>query len=1262
MRIQWPYIYRCMMTVLCLLSSMSHADIICSDSTTSHTVGTLYDAGGSSNYSNNQTCGFLIQPAGAGDITLSFSAFEYEYRYDYLRVYDGTSTSGSLLGSFTGSSVPSDVTATSGAMYVVHDTDYSSTRAGFVATWSTASALSPVAEWHFDESEWTGAANEVLDAVGSLSGIAVNGATTVASGQVCGAAFFDGVDDYVNVAGIHEHLTSTASMSFWVNTTQVGDDTSWQAPGIAGIEEAGGGDDIFWGWLDSSGRIGLTKGNGNKAQSASIHDGSWHHVVLTRDSSSGQLSVYVDGSFITSVTGTIGDVTRSFSGIGRIEDTGGTPEYFSGQLDELLVFDTVISATQVQSIYTHQLAGNSWDGTVRGCDLSPVAEWRFEDESWTGDANEVVDSSGNDYHGQLVSGASLQASNPALSGSTGTCGYGSFSQGMVSVSNLPVSASTDAKTTVSFWMRWDGTNAAMPIGWSHYDLWFYNGSFGFNTWNNDIYGISSSSLSGGWHHITAEFTNGYSPVASNRLWVDGVEQSLSQRIGRPSSSYRSAGSNFRIGGASNSSYYRFYGDLDEVKIFNGSLNQSQVVEVMNQTHPCGSTAVGSFVITHDNRGLYCLDESISVSARDSDGALMTTFSDAITLDTQTGTGSWSLVSGSGSVVDAVSNDGLAVYTFAEGDNGTASFALTYAEGALTINVDAYNDDARDDDTEGDLIFSATGFSVTHTPLSNPPVTPINDPISSPKNSAEAFTLALAAYGVDPNSGQCGIIETYAGNKNITLVTDYSNPTTGTLSASGSGLVTFTAGQAVLATQYNDVGEISITVSDTSASMTGQSNPFVVKPTDFSISVTDNPTTTTSGSGFMAAGEAFTTTVQALNTQGDPTPNYGNEQVPEGVTVSIDSLVFPSGGSLGVLNNASSFTKIADNSFRNTAMSWSEVGSIRLSAAVADANYLGSGDVNSSASETVGRFYPYDFFVSGHSVSNSCSNFTYLSQPELSMIYTIAAITRDGDTVTNYDAGLGYPVGTAEHVVEDNNNGNNLGARASITAAVWSAGEYSVLDSTAMFSRDNSREAPLSDVAFGVRIDDIDDVPMNAANMNASTSDDCELSALCRAVNIGTASFYYGRLTLADAYGPETAELPAQLRTEYWDGTQFLTNVYDSCSAVSRSAISFNSVPILTSGDVLVNLMGGTTTAQFDALTTSDVGFTSGDAGLSFSAPGASIATKSFTVSVDVSALEWLRSDWNQNGDDNDDTALPTATMSFKTYRGHDRVLYWRHNN
>ncbi len=1240
----------------------AHADIICSDSSSNASSGTLYDSGGSGGrYSNYEDCGFLIQPSGASTITLSFSDFEYENGYDELRIYDGANSSGTLLATYTGSSLPASVTATSGAMYIVHESDYSVTRDGFIATWSVDSSSSPVAQWHFDEDSWDGSSGEIIDIQGNLSGFAVNGANTIEGGHICGAASFDGVDDYLDVTGIDNYLNTTSSLSFWVKTTQTGDNTSWRAEGITGVEEAGGGDDIFWGWLDASGRIGITKGNGNKAQSSSaINDGNWQHIVFTRDTSSGQLKVYVNGSLNATVNGTTGDVGRSFSSFGRIEDTGGSLEYFQGQLDEVLIFDHVISASQVQSIYDNQVAGNDWDGSTRSCSLEPLVELRFEEESWDGTEDEVIDSSGNDHHGRLLYNASPASDNPAISpsGGEGTCDYASFSSGSIALEGLPVASSSDAKTTVAFWMYWDGTDSSMPIGWSYYDLWFRSGSFGFNTWRNDIYGISSASLSNGWHHIVAEFNNSSSKITSNKLWVDGVEQSLSQRRGSPSSS-RSIGSELRVGGAVNSSYYRFHGRIDELRIYQHALSNTQVSEVMNDTHPCGGNSEPDyFSISHDNSATYCLSESISVTAHNSDSSTFTSYNGTIVLDTQSSKGTWSLVTGNGSLVDSTADDGLATYTFNESDNGIASFALYYDNGVSTINIDAYENDIRDNDAEGDIFFSATGFSVTANTLSNPPVTPINDPVLT-QQSGSSFSIAIAAYGINPNNGVCGIIETYAGNKSIALSNQYHNPVSGTLSVQGSGTVNFVNGQATVNTQYNDVGEISITVTDSAASMSGQSNHFVVQPTDFSISITDNPQTTDAGNGFIASGENFTVEVQALNNQGDVTPNFGNETTPESVTVTLASLVFPIGGDVGALSNGSNFTKTG-SLFQNASLSWNNVGSITLAASVADADYLGTGNITSSPSGTVGRFYPDSFFISSESVVNACSNFTYLSQPDLTVAYTLSAIDGEGNTLSNYDSGLGYPIGTVQHFAELANNGSDLGSRLSVASATWSGGDYVVSDNSAVFARGSNREAPLTGLVLSTNVDDIDDRPVNNANVNASTNDDCSVAGNCNAVEIGSANFYYGRLTLPDAYGPETANLPALFLTEYWNGQQFVQNVYDNCTLIPRSIVAFNSNPITSTADLSVNLLGGTSTAQFAALTASHIGFSSGDASLSFSAPGTAITVDSFVMDVDLTSIDWLRFDWNQDGNDNNDTALPTATIRFKAYRGHDRILYWRH--
>jgi len=231
----------------------------------------------------------------------------------------------------------------------------------------------PVAEWRFDESAWGGAGNEVEDNIDNNDGTAVGGAVTTLPGQICRAGDFDGANDYVGGLDLSQ-LQTTASLSFWIKTTQVGHNRAWLAPGVAGIEQSGGTDDIFWGWLDASGRIGLNALSDatTSKSSIAINDDNWHHVVLTRNAANGAYQIFIDGNLNASGTGIAGDIGNSFSSLGRIEDTGGSPTYFDGLLDEVMIFGHVLNATQVSDIYANQNAGNNWDGTTRtGCILGP---------------------------------------------------------------------------------------------------------------------------------------------------------------------------------------------------------------------------------------------------------------------------------------------------------------------------------------------------------------------------------------------------------------------------------------------------------------------------------------------------------------------------------------------------------------------------------------------------------------------------------------------------------------------------------------------------------------------------------------------------------------------------------------------------------------------------------------------------------------------------------------------------------------------------
>lgn len=104
-------------------------------------TGSFTDGSGSSNYGNNQTCYWLIAPPCATGVTLNISQLNTEAGYDGLVVYNGSSTSSPLLGTYSGTTLPSAITASSGQMLVVFTSDFSTTGQGFAASYtSTGSA------------------------------------------------------------------------------------------------------------------------------------------------------------------------------------------------------------------------------------------------------------------------------------------------------------------------------------------------------------------------------------------------------------------------------------------------------------------------------------------------------------------------------------------------------------------------------------------------------------------------------------------------------------------------------------------------------------------------------------------------------------------------------------------------------------------------------------------------------------------------------------------------------------------------------------------------------------------------------------------------------------------------------------------------------------------------------------------------------------------------------------------------------------------
>lgn len=219
------------------------------------------------------------------------------------------------------------------------------------------------------------------------------------------------------------------------------------------------------------------------------------------------------------------------------------------------------------------------------------------------DNDEIYGGSGNDYilGGDGIDSLSGDAGDDILDGGLGadTAFYTSATSGVtadlgtenhalefaagndtVNVTGLGLSTTAGSQVTVEFWMEWDGTNNVMPFGFDRYDLWFQGGFFGFNTFTNDVYGISSAGLANTPVHIAAIFTDGN--VTQNQLYINGVEQSISQVRGSHTNSRAQIDTEVSISGVhSLGTSYKFDGTIDDVRIWNDVRTEAEINQYMN---------------------------------------------------------------------------------------------------------------------------------------------------------------------------------------------------------------------------------------------------------------------------------------------------------------------------------------------------------------------------------------------------------------------------------------------------------------------------------------------------------------------------------------------------------------------------------------------------------------------------------------------------------------------------------------------------------
>ena len=175
---------------------------------------------------------------------------------------------------------------------------------------------------------------------------------------------FDGIDDYLSTDSFIEGFSSVSIMA-WVKVdsgnsgylTIAGEDVSCK------IYLQNGNEPCF--------SIKTTGNTTKVVSSAPINFDEWHHITGTYSNISGALKLYIDGNLVNTLNTlpTVTTIASTANGndafeIGRASSNIANREYFKGEIDEVRVFNTVLTDDQLQRMVYQEIQNNS--GNVRG--------------------------------------------------------------------------------------------------------------------------------------------------------------------------------------------------------------------------------------------------------------------------------------------------------------------------------------------------------------------------------------------------------------------------------------------------------------------------------------------------------------------------------------------------------------------------------------------------------------------------------------------------------------------------------------------------------------------------------------------------------------------------------------------------------------------------------------------------------------------------------------------------------------------------------
>ncbi len=193
---------------------------------------------------------------------------------------------------------------------------------------------------------WYKLDGNALDSAATNHGT-TNGGVVFVSAQIgTNAALFNGTTSYIQIP---VSIRNDFTIAFWSKTTSTGGTPQWfNGQGLVDGDTSGANADFGTALIGN--KFGFGVGNPNTTLTATnvINDGQWHHLVATRNGTTGLMTLFVDGVSQGAVTGPIGSRTApGFLRLGGLQSGGG---FFNGTLDDVRLYDYALSTNQIIAI------------------------------------------------------------------------------------------------------------------------------------------------------------------------------------------------------------------------------------------------------------------------------------------------------------------------------------------------------------------------------------------------------------------------------------------------------------------------------------------------------------------------------------------------------------------------------------------------------------------------------------------------------------------------------------------------------------------------------------------------------------------------------------------------------------------------------------------------------------------------------------------------------------------------------------------------